>query len=131
MLAPQWAVQRLQKPGGAVVNAEEADLPVPYLAGKPQPILRIDDPAGEEQRFRGIKVIRVFQEERPLFWEEDFIALVGRDLRLVGFNLAEVGIDRRVQRERIVDYDFGVKPAAIGLLGLHGRRGSGRVQRFL
>ena len=54
----------------------------------------------------------VLHEERPSFREEHFEPLVGRDLRLVGLHLTEVGIHGQVERQRVADDDFSVEAGA-------------------
>ena len=60
------------------------------------------DAAGEEQihrlRLTHLEHLRVLEKERPLLGEEEREA--GQvDLLLVGFDLGEVGIDRRIERQ--------------------------------
>src|SRR6202012_2399491 len=74
---------RQYKPGSAIVDAKEADFPIANFAGETQAVLGIDDASREEKIFRRAEEVRVFQEERTLFREEDFIALVAGYLRLV------------------------------------------------
>src|SRR6267143_1428505 len=67
------------------------------------------DAAGEDEIDRRGEVVAVLQKERPLFGEENLEPLVGRDLRLVGFHLAEVRINRRIAHEAVVQDDFRVE----------------------
>ena len=67
------------------------------------------NPACEDKIDRRSEVVAVLQKERPLFWKEDLKPLVDRDLRLIGFNLAEVGIDRGIEHEAIVQNEFRIQ----------------------
>src|SRR5947209_16070905 len=49
---------------------------------------------------RCVEEVESFEEERPLLLKEDRETLVDRDLRNVGFDLREIGVDRRVDRGR-------------------------------
>src|SRR5205823_9178152 len=46
---------------------------------------------------------------RTLLGEEDFAALADGDLRLVGFNLAEIGLDGSVQNQTVLDDEFRIQ----------------------
>src|SRR5215470_1912943 len=65
---------------------------------------------------RAGEVIAVLQKEWTLFRKEHREALIDGDLRLVGFNLAEVRIDGRIEHETVVQDELGVQAD----LGLHG-----------
>ena len=63
----------------------------------------------EDQIDRRCEEVAVLQKERAFLREENFEALVDRDLRLVGFDLAEVGIDRRIEHEAAVQDELSVQ----------------------
>jgi hypothetical protein len=75
----------------------------------------IDDPPGVNGRAQRAIVARsgeredagAFHEERPLLTEEDGEALIHFHLEGIAFDLAEVGIDRRVERDGGGEADFG------------------------
>src|SRR5947209_3412709 len=52
------------------------------------------------------EVVGVLQEERALFWKIHLKALIDGDLRLVRFDLAEIGIDGGIQDEFVRDHDL-------------------------
>src|SRR5262249_7880174 len=130
MVAVLRAVDGLKQAGSAIINAEKADLPAADFAGEAKTILRIDDATREQQSFRSSEIIRVLQKEWPLFREEDFVTLVGGDLRLVRFNLAEVGIHSCIKGKRVMNDDFCVDAAAIDRLRLDGRRSCCGIEEF-
>src|SRR5438105_11640787 len=69
----------------------------------------MSDPARKHQiDWRG-EVVAVLKEERALLGKEDLEALVDGDLRLVGLNLAEVGINGRVEHEAVAQDELGVQ----------------------
>src|SRR5512142_1015576 len=55
------------------------------------------------------EVIAVFQEKGTFLGEEHFEALIYRDLRLVGLDLAEVRINGSIQHEAVVQDELGVE----------------------
>ena len=64
---------------------------------------RIDDAAGVDRgahvvAARDVEEAHAFHEERPLLGEEDRESLIDRDLEGIALDLAEVGIDRGVER---------------------------------
>src|ERR1700680_3904099 len=67
------------------------------------------DATGEDEIERRREVVAVLQEERTLFGEEHLEPLVNGDLRLVGFHLAEVRIERRIDHEAVVQNEFRVE----------------------
>ena len=57
-----------------------------------------------------LKVIRVLLEKRPRLRKENFEALVNRDLRLIGFDLAEVGIGSGVDGKLVFEHELCIEP---------------------
>ena len=104
-----------------IVDRQRPDRPSADLSGRARADLRIADPPREEQRDRRLEIAGVLQEERSLLGKEHFEALVDGDLRLVGFHLAEIGIDREVERHRIVRDDLRVDAGARGGIALEDR----------
>ena len=96
----------------AVVDHQRARRPLPVLAGHPRAELRIPHPPREEQRQRRVEEVGVLEEERPLLREEDLEALVDRHLRLVGLDLAEVGVDGEVEGDRVARHQLHVDAGA-------------------
>src|SRR5439155_19897335 len=72
----------------------------------------IDDAARKEQPLGRSEKVGILGEERSLFRIEDLVALVDRHLQVIGLNLAEVGIDRGVERERIAKHRLGIQTEA-------------------
>src|SRR5437868_1237173 len=64
---------------------------------------------GEHQVDWGCEVIAVLQEEGTFLGKEHFEALIDRDLRLVGLDLAEVRINGSIQHEAVVQDELGVE----------------------
>src|SRR5207302_11274169 len=77
---------------------------------------RIGDATSEEKINRRAEVVGVLNKKRALFREKHLKALVDRDLRVVGFHLAEVGIAGNIQHQAVMEDELGVetKPAAGG-----------------
>src|ERR1700676_1972886 len=64
---------------------------------------------GEDEFDWRSEVVAVLQEERTLFGEEHLEPLIDGDLRLVGFHLAEVRIERRIEHEAGGQEEFRVE----------------------
>ena len=97
---------------GAIVDRQQAHAPAAQLAGEAAAELGVDDAAGKQERFRCHEVTVVLEKEGAFFRETNFEPLVDGHLRIVGFDLAEIGIERDIERERLVDYRFGVEAGA-------------------
>ena len=80
----------------------------------------MDDIAGVEQVDGGGEVVGVFEEKGAELGKEDGIALVDGELGLVGFDLTEVGVDRGVEDDGVLEDGLGV--AAGGAFELTGRK---------
>ena len=110
----RFARQRIGRvaslPGCFVVDQQRAETPGTELAGEAQSGAGIHDPAGEDQGTLGIEIVRILKEERPALVESHFETLVDRDLRFVGFHLAEVRVQGRVQHEAVLKHEFGIQP---------------------
>ena len=84
------------------------------LAGQLHAVLRIDDGArvDEGHRATDLEDAGALEEERAELGIEQREPLVGFDLRLVGFHLREVGVQREVRRhvrgDAVLDVDPGV-----------------------
>src|SRR6266849_4909818 len=70
---------------------------------------RVGNAAREDEIDRRLEIIRVLLEKGPRLGKENLEALVDRNLRLVGFDLAEVGIGGRVDDELIFEHHLGVQ----------------------
>ena len=88
----------------------------PCPAREPRAIFRIDDAPRKEQVFRRQKVIGIVEKKRPLLREIDFEPLIDSNLRIVRFHLAEIGIERDIERERVMQNHFGVEAGAMFVL---------------
>src|SRR5206468_639748 len=60
---------------------------------------------------RRLEEASVLQEEWPPLRKKDLEPLVDRHLRLVGFHLAEIGIQRQIERKGVVQHDLRVQTA--------------------
>ena len=98
--------------GRAIVDHQRARRPLAVLAGHPRAELRVPHPPRKEQRQRRGEEVGVLEEERPLLREEDLEALVDGHLRLVGLDLAEVGVDGEVQGDRVARHQLHVDAGA-------------------
>src|SRR5262249_33034842 len=95
--------------GGAIVDGQYSEIPSSQSAGEARAEFGIDDAPRKEQVLRSGEVGVVFQEEGALLGKLDFEALVDGYLRVVGFHLAEIGVEGDVERERIVQHSLGVE----------------------
>ena len=68
------------------------------------------DAPRENQIDRRREEVAVLQKERTFFGKENLEALVDRDLGLVRFNLAEVGIHRCIQYKAPMQDEFSIQP---------------------
>ena len=105
--------------GGPVVAGQDADSPRARFARQPEAELGMSNAARKHEIDGGREEVAVFEKERPLFGKEDLEALVDRDLRLVGFHLAEIGIhggiedEAAMQNELAIQADIGLESAAL------------------
>src|SRR6266852_4322035 len=107
-----------------VVNDQGSQGPFAQLPGHATAELRVGNLAREEKIDRRGEKSRVLDEEWTLLREKNRKALIDCHLRVVGFHLAEVRIQRDVKRERILDHEFRVEPRAVfKLIEESGRRG--------
>src|SRR5207244_2549451 len=95
----------------SIIGRQHTDVPVADLSGNASANPGIHNPPGEEEVQRGTKKTGVFDKERTLFWEKNFVALVNGDLRIIRFNLTEIGIHRQIDGKCVFNDDFGVKPS--------------------
>ncbi len=108
-LASQRIVVGHDQARGAVIGHERADRKAAESPGQASPELRIGNATGEEQIDGGGEVAGVLQEKRPLFREEDLEALADRNLRLVGFDLAEVGLGSKIEHQAVFEDELGIQ----------------------
>ena len=106
---------------GSIVGGQGARDPRARLARQAEAVLRVGDPAREEELGRGLEESRVLDEERPPLGEDDLVPLVDGHLRLVGFDLAEIGIERGIQRVRFVEHQLRVETPPELVLALQAR----------
>src|SRR5581483_9518392 len=99
-----------------VVGDEETEIPRALFSREARTEGRIGNTPREqhlgqiEDSNAGIaKIIRVLQEEWALFRKENLEALIDKILRLIGFDLSEVGIDSGVEDETVVKDKFGIE----------------------
>src|SRR5436309_11229983 len=60
-----------------------------------------------------LEIVRVLQKERALLRKVDLEPLIDGDLRLVRLDLAEIGMHRRIDDERVAQYEFRIEPGAV------------------
>ena len=93
--------------GCPVVDGEQADVGVIQLARDTDAELWVDDVAGVQQVDGRGEVVGVFEKEGPQLGEVHRVTLVHGELRLIGFHLAEVRVDGRVDDDGIVKDGLG------------------------
>src|SRR6266446_1255440 len=115
----------------AVVDDQGAEGPFAEFSRHTRAELRVGDLTREKEIDRRREKSGVLDKERPLLRKKNGEALIDGDLRVVGFYLAEIGIQSDVERERIFKNEFGVEPGAMFELVLKRRRRSGiwRIHR--
>src|SRR6266851_868947 len=101
------AFESLPRP--PVVDDQGAQRPFAELSRHARAELRVRDPARKKQIDRCRKESRIFNEERPLLREKNREALVDGDLRVVRFHLAEIRVQRGVERQRILGHKFRIE----------------------
>ena len=70
-------------------------------------VFRVDDVARVDQEDRRAEVIRVLEKERPELGKVDRVTLVDGELGLIGFHIAEIGIDGSVEHDAVFDDELG------------------------
>src|SRR6476646_6334810 len=70
----------------------------------------MSDTPGENQIDRRREEVAVLQKEGTLLGKEDFESLVDRDLGLIRFDLAEVGIHRCIEHKAPMQDEFSIQP---------------------
>ena len=113
-VAARRMVRRHRAARCAIVDREPRHRPLADLAGHARAYLRIRDPSREKQVDWRLKVGRVLDEERPLLREEHLEPLVDRHLRFIGFDLAEIRVQRQVDGECILHDDLAVDACPSG-----------------
>ena len=93
--------------GSAVVDGEDTDVGVVELAGDANAEFGVNDVAGVEEIDGRGEIIGVFEEKGAEFGEVDGVALVDRELGLVGFDLTEIGVNRGVDDDAVMQDGFG------------------------
>src|SRR6266853_3234974 len=91
------------------VGYQHSDRPRPVLAGHAHAPFRVGNAAREDEIDGRLEIIRVLLEKGPRLGKENLEALVDSNLRLVGFDLAEVGIGGRVDDELVFEHQLGVQ----------------------
>ena len=94
--------------GRLIERRQRAERPAPEAAGHLRAEHRIDDAARVDRGLQAVVVAlageredaRALHEERTLLGEERREALIDFDLERVALDLAEVGVDRGVERHR-------------------------------
>jgi hypothetical protein len=76
-----------------VIGKKSTDRPRPHLACEPHSIKWINNPAGEDQIKRSLKIIGILLKKWAFFGEENLKPLVDSDLRIIRFDLPKVGVD--------------------------------------
>lgn len=100
-------IHLLPRRGG--VGCQQPDRPRSVLACHAHAPFRVGDPACENEIDRGLEIVRVFLKKGPRLRKENLEALVDRNLRLIGFDLAEVGIGGRIDDEFVFEYELRVQ----------------------
>ena len=92
--------------GRVVRRQQDAERVSALLARQFHGIIRIDDGAGVDRLYRGLKDVDAFEKKRPFFREEGRETLIGGDYRLIGFDLREIGIGGKIEGHRRGEPEF-------------------------
>src|SRR5882724_8759493 len=112
----------------AVIDRQRPEGPFAKLSRHTAAELRVGDLPGKEQIDGRHEKTGIFNEERTLFRKENGKALIHGHLRVVGFHLAEIRIQRHVKRQRILQDKLRVQAGAMFKVVLKERRRS-RIRR--
>ena len=91
-----------------VIDGQQPKVRVAYLAGHASAELRVRDAARINQIDWRNEVVRILQEEWPELRKVDRISLIDGELRLIGFDIAEVRIDGRIKDDAVFDDGLGL-----------------------
>ena len=94
----------------SIIHAQDAHRPWTKFPCKAGAELRLNDIVGVVQADRRLEVAAVFDEERTHFGEVGRKALVG-DRRIIDADLAEIGVDRGIENQAVVQNELRVQPA--------------------
>ena len=103
-------MDRARVPAARSSIPSRPDVPAAEFAGEPRAEFRVHDAPRKEELLRRLEEAGVLQKEGPLLRELDFEALIDGHLRIVRFHLAEIRIQRDVERQRIVQHRLHVHP---------------------
>ena len=92
--------------GRAIICHQHSKCIRPRLATQTHSVGWIRDASREHKFDWSLEEACILQEEWALLWEEHFVSLVDRHLRLVGFHLAEIRIGGEVEGERVVEHNL-------------------------
>ena len=126
-IAAERGIGRIVEVAWSLIAGEQhAERRPPLLAGHLHAVLRIDDGARVDEGYwtTDREDAGALEEERAEFGIEQREPLVGFDLRLVGFHLREVGVQREVRRHVRGDAVLDVDPR-VGV-GIPGGEAAGR-----
>src|SRR5262249_8446907 len=96
----------------AIINCQNTEVPTAQLACEPDAELRIGNSAREEEILRCRKESSILHKEWPLLREKHLKSLIDGDLRIVGFDLAEVWFEGDVQGDGVMEDNLGIQPAS-------------------
>src|SRR2546421_12610585 len=76
----------------------------------------------------GLKVVGILQKERALLRKVDLETLIDSDLRVVRLDLAEIGMQRRIDDERVAQHEFRIESGAVGDFRFLESRAGSRIE---
>src|SRR5260370_39069682 len=93
-----------------VVDDQGAQRPIAELSRHARAELRVGDLPREKEINRRDEEPCVFDEKRPFLRKKNSEALINGELRIVRFHLAEIRVQRDVERQRIFSHEFSMEP---------------------
>ncbi len=98
--------------GLAVVDGKQPDIGVVHLSRHADAVFGMHDVARVDQIDGRDEVVGILKKEGPQFGKVNGEALIDGELRLIGFDIAEVGVDGRVENDAVFQDQLGF--AAVG-----------------
>src|SRR5678816_1735899 len=93
LVTAQRIIRRYNLPRRLIVRKQRAYRPRAQFPSETHTVFRVRDATGEDEIDGCIEVGGIFEKERTLFGEENLETLVDRDLRFIGLDLREIGIN--------------------------------------
>ena len=91
----------------SVIGCEQSNIRVADFAGHSNSVLRVHDGTCVDENDGRIEVAGILKEKWPQLRKVDGEALVDGELRLIGLDVAEIGVDGCVDHDAVFKDEFG------------------------